>query len=379
MPLFQIKELNLHPLKKMSTPKFHSLKIKDVRRETADCVSVAFEIPSDLSTDYSYKQGQSITLRRLFEGEDVRRSYSVCSSPLDGELRVAIKQVENGLFSTYANKHLNAGDMIDVMTPTGHFYTELNPANKKHYVDFAAGSGITPILSIIKTTLATEPQSTFTLVYGNKNTHSIIFLEEIEAIKNRHIGQFQVFHVLSRESVDVPILNGRINGDKCAEFLNNKLIETGSIDELFVCGPEDMIMAVKDTAIAKGIDSKHIHFELFTTPTQAAVKHENKVVEKVSDGVKKAKVSVKIDGITHNMELPFGGDTILDAALKAGADLPFACKGGVCCTCRAKVTKGTVEMDMNFALEEDEVENGYILTCQSHPTSEEVFVDFDQK
>ncbi|MES2618703.1 MAG: 1,2-phenylacetyl-CoA epoxidase subunit PaaE [Bacteroidota bacterium] len=363
----------------MSTPKFHPVKIKDVKRETSECISVSFDIPSELTDDYRFVQGQSITLRRHFDGEDVRRSYSICSSPLDGELRVAIKEVENGLFSTYANQNFKVGDEIDMMTPTGHFYTELNPANRKHYVAFAAGSGITPILGIIKTTLATEPNSTFTLIYGNKNTSSIIFLEEIEAIKNRFIQQFQVFHVLSRESVDVPLLNGRIDANKCKEFLNKKIVETGSIDELFICGPESMILSVKDTALAAGINSKNIHFELFTTPSQTAVKHEAKAAAVATDGVKKAKVSVKIDGITHHMDLAFGGDSILDAALKTGADLPFACKGGVCCTCRAKVISGTVEMDMNFALEDDEVEKGYVLTCQSHPTSDEVFIDFDVK
>lgn len=364
----------------MSTPKFHVVRIKEVKRETPDCVSVAFDIPHELKDDYRYIQGQSVTLRRFFEGEDVRRSYSICSSPFDNELRVAIKQVENGLFSTYANQNFKAGDEVDLMTPTGHFYTPLDAANKKHYVAFAAGSGITPILSIIKTTLATEPNSTFTLVYGNKNTGSIIFLEEIEALKNKYLQQFQVFHVLSRESVDVPLLNGRIDANKCKEFLNKKIIETGNIDEIFVCGPESMILAVKDTAIASGIDSKNIHFELFTTPSQTAVKHESKPTAAAAvDTVKKSKVSVKIDGITHHMDLAFGGDSILDAALKTGADLPFACKGGVCCTCRAKVISGTVEMDMNFALEDDEVDKGYILTCQSHPTSDEVFVDFDVK
>ncbi len=363
----------------MSTPKFHTLKIKDVRRETSDCISVAFEIPADLTADYKFIQGQSITIRKQFDGEDIRRSYSICSSPLENELRVAIKQVENGKFSTFANKNLKAGDELEIMTPTGHFYTELNPANNNHYVAFAAGSGITPLLSIIKTTLATEPNSTFTLIYGNKNSGSIIFLEEIEALKNRYIEHFQVFNVLSRENVDVPLLNGRINADKCKEFLNNKLLQSGTISEIFICGPEEMILSVKDTAEAAGIDKKHIHFELFTTPTQAAVKHETKTTDQLSDSTGKSKVSVKIDGITYNMDIPFGGDTILDSALKAGADLPFACKGGVCCTCRAKVTKGTVDMDMNFALEEDEVEKGYILTCQSHPTSDEVFVDFDIK
>ncbi|NQW43313.1 MAG: phenylacetate-CoA oxygenase/reductase subunit PaaK [Bacteroidetes bacterium] len=364
----------------MSSPKFHTLTLKDVRKETSDCISVAFNIPANLSSDYAYLQGQYITMHKQIDGEEVRRSYSVCSSPLDGELRVAIKQVDNGKFSTYANKNFKIGDEIKVMTPMGNFYTDLNAQNKKHYVAFAAGSGITPILSIIKTTLVTEPNSTFTLVYGNKNTGSIMFLEEIEAIKNRHIEHFQVFHILSRESVDVPILNGRINDDKCRELLNKKLLATGSIDEIFICGPEDMIMSVKNTAIAAGIDSKHIHFELFTSPTQAAAQQPKADVGSASNnGQATSKVQVKIDGITYKIDLAYGGDSILDAALKAGADLPFACKGGVCCTCRAKVTSGTVDMDMNFALEDDEVEKGYVLTCQSHPTSVEVFVDFDLK
>ncbi len=359
----------------MSVPKFHTLSIKDVRRETADCVSVAFDIPDSLANDYSYTQGQNVTIRTMLNGEEVRRSYSICTSPQENELRVAIKQVENGLFSTYANNELKVGDSLDVMTPMGNFYTDLNSANKKNYVAFAAGSGITPIISIIKTTLAVEPNSTFTLVYGNKNTASIIFLEELESLKNIYMERFTVFHVLSRESVDVPILNGRINEDKCAEFISNNLIKTSQIDELFICGPEDMIHAVKKAAQDAGIPSKNVHFELFTTPVKANDNHTQTIV--VADNQPKANIKVKIDGITHSFELAYDGDSILDAALKTGADLPFACKGGVCCTCRAKVIEGTVAMDVNFALEDDEVENGFVLTCQSHPTSENIFIDYD--
>lgn len=364
----------------MSSLKFHPLKVKNLKRETSDSVSISFDIPSDLINDYKFLQGQSITIRKSFNGEEIRRSYSICSSPLDNELRVGIKKVENGLFSTYANTELKEGDILDIMTPSGHFYTELNPSQNKSYLAFAAGSGITPILSIIKTTLATEKQSTFTLVYGNKNTSSIMFLEEIEALKNTYLERFKVFYILSRESVDVPILNGRINGDKCTELNLHKLINTAEINETFLCGPEEMIMSVKETLVSMGMDSKNIHFELFTTPSiaaQAATKVQTSAVQ--ADRSASAAVSVKIDGLTYQLDLPYGGDTILDAALKAGADLPFACKGGVCCTCRAKVTKGSVSMDMNFSLEDDEVEKGYILTCQSHPTSEEVFVDFDLK
>ena len=365
----------------MSTLKFHTLKVKNLKKETIDSVSIAFEVPAELSSSYQFIQGQSITLRHTIKGEDVRRSYSICSSPLDGELRVGIKTVENGLFSTFANKELKEGDSLEVMTPSGHFYTELNPAQSKQYLAFAAGSGITPMLSIIKTTLATELASSFTLVYGNKDTSSIMFLEEIEALKNSYLSRFTVHYLLSRETVDVPILNGRIDAEKCQALNSNNLINISGTSEVFLCGPENMIMSVKDTLIAQGMDSKHIHFELFTTPTLAA--QANKPVQAAAsvaaDRSTSAAVSVKIDGITYQIDLPYNGDTILDAALKKGADLPFACKGGVCCTCRAKVTKGSVSMDMNFSLEDDEVEKGYVLTCQAHPTSEEVFVDFDIK
>ena len=289
--------------------------------------------------------------------------------------------VENGLFSTYANKDLKEGDALEVMTPSGHFYTDLNPSQNKQYLAFAAGSGITPMLSIIKTTLATELNSGFTLVYGNKDSSSVMFLEEIEALKNTYLSRFTVHYILSREAVDVPILNGRIDAEKCALMNANNLINIKTADEAFLCGPENMIMSVKDQLIALGMNSKNIHFELFTTPTLAAQANKSLQTEVVAnvDRSANAAVSVKIDGITYQIDLPYNGATILDAALKKGADLPFACKGGVCCTCRAKVTKGSVSMDMNFSLEDDEVEKGYVLTCQAHPTSEEVFVDFDIK
>lgn len=365
----------------MSSLKFHPLTIKDIKRETADAVSIAFEIPAELQSDYAFKQGQSITIRKSFGGNEIRRSYSICSSPLEGELRIGIKKVENGLFSTFANTELKAGDTLDVMTPSGHFYTELNPEASKSYLAFAAGSGITPMLSIIKTTLQTESNSRFTLVYGNKNTASIMFLEEIEALKNRYLDRFTVFYVLSRETVDVPVLNGRINSEKCKELNGSKLIHVSGCNEIFLCGPEDMIMSLKTTLAELGADPKHIHFELFNTPVHSApaVQAGAAAAASTADSSAKAAVSVKIDGITYKLDLAYDGETILDAALKTGADLPFACKGGVCCTCRAKLTQGSATMDMNFSLEDDEVENGYILTCQSHPSSPEVFVDFDIK
>lgn len=365
----------------MSTLKFHPLKVKDVKKITPDAVSITFEIPDEFRELYKFTQGQNITIRKTINGEEVRRSYSLCTSPQEGELTVGIKEVENGLFSTFANRELRPGDVLEVMPPSGHFYTELNPEHAKSYMAFAAGSGITPILSIIKATLAVEPKSRFTLVYGNRTSNSIMFLEEIEALKNRFLDRFTVFYILSRETVDVPLLNGRINGQKCSEMQQQGLIDCSVADEVFLCGPEEMIHSVKDTLSGMISDPKHIHFELFTTTSHTISSQSTQVAGNGKTAAQSAvsAVSVRIDGITYKLDLPFNGESILDAALKTGADLPFACKGGVCCTCRAKVTSGTAVMDMNFSLEDDEVEKGYILTCQAHPTSEEIFVDFDIK
>ena len=364
----------------MSTPKFHTLSVKNVKRETPEAVSVTFDVPNHLKEDYQFIQGQSIAIKHTINGQEVRRSYSICSSPLDGELKVGIKQIPNGVFSTYANTNLKAGDQLEVMTPSGHFYTELNADQQKQYLGIAAGSGITPLLSIIKTTLLKEPKSQFTLVYGNRNTASILFLEDLEALKNQFIDRFKVLYVLSQEAVDVSILNGRIDAEKAQAMAQENLIQIQNIDEAFLCGPESMIMALKTYLFDKGLSNKQIHFELFTSSSaQQSTQAQSQVNQQVADQGPTAQVSVKVDGLTYSIDLPYNGETILDAALKKGADLPFACKGGVCCTCRAKVTKGTASMDMNFSLEDDEVEKGYILTCQAHPTSEEVFVDFDIK
>lgn len=355
-------------------PTFHTLKIKDIRKETDDCCSIAFEVPEPLAANYVFTQGQYLTLKTNINGEEVRRSYSICTSPLDKDLRVAVKQIENGKFSTYANHSLKKGDMIDVMTPTGNFNTELNPNNQKHYAAFAVGSGITPIISILKTVLKKEPKSYFTLFYGNKNTGSIIFREQIEALKNIYMGRLAVHYFLSREVLDEPLMNGRIDKEKC-NLICDKLLSLDTVDECFICGPEDMIFAVRDSLKERNFDEKKIHFELFTSPdgklgtTKRTVKEE--YVGRVAD------VKVNLDGKTFDFKLPFGGDSVLDAALKQGADLPFACKGGVCCTCKAKLKEGTVEMDVNYALEKEEVEAGYILTCQSHPTSDKIIVDYD--
>ena len=354
---------------------FHPLVIKEVRQETDDCVSVAFEIPDELKDTFSFTQGQSLTMRTKLDGEEVRRTYSLCSSPLDNEWRVAIKKVNGGLFSSYANNKLRKGDVVEVMPPVGKFNTSLNPQQQKNYVAIAAGSGITPILSIINTTLRTEPDSSFTLVYANRTRSSIIFKEELEALKNKFMNRFTMHHILSREQPDAPIYYGRIDENKL-EILFTRLIDLKKSNEFFVCGPEQLIFCVRDFLLQKGIDKNHIHFELFTIPGEkSSVAAPSR--KPIKDEGPKSSISVKLDGVLFDFELANEGQSILDAALAQGADLPYACKGGVCCTCRAKLVEGEVEMDVNYGLEEDEIGQGFILTCQSHPRTPKVVVDFD--
>jgi ring-1,2-phenylacetyl-CoA epoxidase subunit PaaE len=333
---------------------------------------------------FSYNQGQNITVRTQIGGQEIRRSYSICSSPLDGELRIAVKRVEGGVFSTYANEQLKPGQELEVLPPSGKFYTELRPGNRKRYLAFAAGSGITPVISLIKTTLAVEPESEFTLVYGNRHRPGIIFREQLEALKNCYLDRFSLHHILSREEMEIPLYQGRIDIAKCAE-LCARLIDLAVIDEVFLCGPSAMIFSVRDWLEQQGVEKKKIHFELFhpldsgglmVTPIRTEVEGTGGR-DQPAGGV--SQVTVRLDGISHVFDLPYEGASILDAALYEGVDLPFACKGGVCCTCRAKLMEGRVEMDQNFALEADELAAGFILTCQSHPKTGKVVVDFDVK
>jgi ring-1,2-phenylacetyl-CoA epoxidase subunit PaaE len=347
---------------------FHKLKIKEVKKETPDCVSVVFDVPDDLKDKFRFNQGQSLTMRTSISGEEVRRTYSICSAPLDNEWRVAIKKVDGGLFSSLANDTLRAGDTLDVMPPVGKFYVELDPANKKNYLAFAAGSGITPVISIIKTTLRTEPKSKFTLIYGNRSRGSIIFFEELEALKNLYLERFNFINILSRERTDTSIHFGRINNEKLIEL--EKIIDYSKVDDVFICGPEEMIFAVKNFVESKGLDFRRVHFELFTTPGERKTVVRNQ--EQLLDEGPKSNISVKLDGRTFDFDLSMTSDTsILDAALSQGADLPYACKGGVCCTCKAKLLEGEVMMDVHWGLEQEEIE--------SHPKTEKVIVDFDVK
>ena len=350
-------------------PTFHSTKVLEVRRETADCVSVALEVPN--TETFSFVPGQYLTLRSTINGHEVRRSYSLCSSPLSGELRVAIKQVEQGVFSTWANTELKAGDTIETMPPMGNFALEIEPTDEQTYVGFAAGSGITPVLSILKTVLERAPKAKFILFYGNRKTNSIIFKAELEDLKDAYMGRLEVHHVLSREDQGNDLLFGRIDEARAAQFAA-QIPGVKAAAGHFLCGPEAMIKGVQSALEQAGVASKNIHFELFTSAAPAA---EKAPATSTSSG--DAAVTVILDGEeTHFTQGP--KDFILDAALDAGADVPYACKGAVCCTCRAKVLEGEVEMAMNYSLTDDEVAEGFILTCQSMPRSPKVTVSFDE-
>jgi ring-1,2-phenylacetyl-CoA epoxidase subunit PaaE len=354
---------------------FHSLQICSIEHETVDSVTIGFHIPDNLKALYKYIQGQNITLKTTIEGKEVRRSYSICKAPYENEICIAIKKIPGGLFSNYALQQLKVNDWLDVLPPTGKFNTPLDALQQKNYVAFAAGSGITPIFSIIKQTLKVEPKSTFTLVYGNKTKNSTLFFEALEGIKNTYLQRFNLIHVLSKEVTDTDIHSGRIDAHKLVQL--QRLIDYKSVHEFFLCGPESMIFTIRDFLLEHGVPLNHIHFELFGTPYMQAKKATE--IDATASLLPKSSITIKLDGRMFSFELANNEQNILDAALENGADLPFACKGGVCCTCKAKLTEGEVSMDVNYALEADEVANGFILTCQSHPKSKSVVIDFDQR
>ena len=353
---------------------FHTLTVKEVRKETEDAVSVSFSIPENLEKEYSFIPGQYITLKTILNGESVRRAYSICSAPYEEELRVAIKKVEGGLFSTFANEILKAGDELEVMTPNGHFYSEYNSANTKNYVGFAAGSGITPFMSIIKHVLFTEPASVFTLFYGNKDVNNVIFGKELDNLKNIYPDRFSVSYVFSRENYGTHIFYGRINKEKLSIWKNG-LCDLSSTDEFFMCGPEQMTQEIlaflEDYHIAK----EKIHFELFTASGTPVAKDSKK--EQATEEIH-ANIKIIIDDEEYEFALDSGGKDILQAGIDAGIDLPFSCKGGVCSTCKAKILEGEARMQLNYSLLDEEVSEGYVLTCQAHPKSERLVVSFDE-
>lgn len=353
---------------------FHKIRISDIYKETDDCSVITFDIPDSLKQEFRYMQGQYLTLRADIGNKDVRRSYSLCSSPLENAWKVAVKKVEEGLFSTYVNEVLKKNDIIDVMPPHGNFYKECAPDKQKNYIAFAAGSGITPILSIMKTHLAAEPQSTFKLFYLNKNVKSIIFKEEIEALKSKYFNRVELYYMLTKEFRDVPLLNGRFDEEKLSVITQN-VVDVKTIDECFICGPESMIFLIRDSLISAGLSNDDIHYELFTAGNSSEDKNRiTKILEKKVEGTE---VTIIDGGKEFHFTMSKEFDNILDGALAAGADLPYACKGGVCSTCRCKVIEGEAEMKLNYALDESELKRKFVLSCQAFPTTPKLTVDFD--
>ena len=350
---------------------FYPLRIRSVEPETAEAIVVTFDVPPQLRELFWFTQGQHLTLRAQIGGEEVRRSYSICSSVQDQTLRVAIKLLPGGVFSQWAAVYLKPGGTLEVMPPVGHFYVPLSPENRKHYAAFAAGSGITPVLSILKTTLFTEPRSTFTLFYGNRTSESIMFRDELADLKDEFLGRFQLVHVLTREHQDCDLFNGRLTPEKC-ELLLNQLGCAGDIDAIFICGPQEMSEALSAKLKSMGVAESRIKVELFG----AAPSTPKPITPTTATG--DCEVTIIADGRQRTFTMPSGDQSILDAALKRGIALRYSCKSGVCATCRSKLIEGRVEMDVNYSLEPDEVRRGFVLTCQSHPLTDQVKLDFDQ-
>jgi ring-1,2-phenylacetyl-CoA epoxidase subunit PaaE len=353
--------------------KFYPLTVAQVRHETRDAIAVTFDVPRELKQAFAYQQGQHLTLRALIDGEDVRRSYSICSAVQDDLLRVAIKRTPGGMFSSWANESLVPGMQLEVMPPMGHFNVPLDAANEKHYLAFASGSGITPILSIIKTTLLAEPKSRFTLVYGNRATSSVIFRDELTDLKDAYMERLRLVYVMSREQQDIDLFNGRITQDKCSQFLQH-WIDIRDIDIAFICGPEEMMHGVSAALQEAGLPKEQIRIELFAA---SIPQHERKPRKLDAGQQHQTEVTVIMDGSAVSYTMDKEKESVLDAGLRAGLEMRWSCKGGVCSTCRCKVLEGQVEMDVNYALEDYEVARGFVLSCQSFPLTDKVVLDFD--
>jgi ring-1,2-phenylacetyl-CoA epoxidase subunit PaaE len=352
----------------------HALRVAAVEPITEDAVAIEFEVPAELADEYRFLHGQHVSLRCTDIGDDARRSYSICTTAGSQRLRVAVKRLPGGVFSAHAHERLRPGDVLEVVTPTGRFNTPLDPAQARHYAMIAAGSGITPILSILSTVLETEPRSSVTLIYGNRNVASIMFLEELEDLKNLHADRFALYHVLSREEQEVELFNGRIEGERLRAFLDHIVAPSG-VDEWFICGPREMIDSTRAQLADRGVEAQHVHFELFHTGEQPRLSEPSTSTASAEDV---AQITIVLDGRSSTFALSRRGERVLDAALRVRPDAPYACKGGVCGTCRAKLVEGTVEMEQCYALEQSEVDAGFVLACQSHPTSDRVVLDFDQ-
>lgn len=356
--------------------RFHPLTVTDVQRETRDAVVVTLMPREEDRPLFDFTQGQYLTFRRDFDGDELRRSYSICAGRDEGALKVGIKRVDGGAFSTWANEGLAAGDKIDAMPPMGKFFTPIEPDARKHYIAFSGGSGITPVLSIIKTVLAREPHASFTLVYANRQISTIMFREELDDLKNTYLGRFSVIHVLESEAQDIDLFSGRIDGAK-VKALFAHWIDPNSVDTAFICGPEPMMLAIAGALREHGLNDTQIKFELFASgqPGRAKAKAISKTAIAAGTGVE---TTVTLDGATRNFTMSRNGESILEAALAANMDAPYSCKAGVCSTCRCKVLEGEVEMAVNHALEDYEVRAGYALSCQAHPLSDRVVVTYDE-
>ncbi|PTQ70693.1 1,2-phenylacetyl-CoA epoxidase subunit PaaE [Celeribacter persicus] len=356
--------------------RFHPLEVTDIRHDTRDAVVVTLKPRPEDMPSFEFTQGQYLTFRRDFEGEELRRSYSICAGKDEGILRVGIKRVEGGAFSSWANEDLKIGDTLDAMVPMGRFFTPIEPDAAKTYLGFAGGSGITPVLSIIKTVLAREPQSTFTLVYANRQTGSIMFREELEDLKNTYLGRFSVLHILETETQDIDLFTGRIDAQKM-EQLFRLWIDAETVDAAFICGPEPMMLTIADSLRQHGLSYDQIRFELFASSQPGRAK-QRAVSRESAEAAGTCEVSVTLDGTTRSFAMPKDGTPILDAALQNAMDAPYSCKAGVCSTCKAKVLEGEVEMEVNHALEDYEVRAGYVLSCQCIPISDKVVLSYDE-
>jgi ring-1,2-phenylacetyl-CoA epoxidase subunit PaaE len=387
------------------TTLFHPLRVRRIEPDTAEAVIVTFEVPEKLRDVFGFTQGQYLTLRHQVDGQDLRRSYSICAGVDDGELRVGVRKVNGGVFSNWINASLQVGDQLQVMAPQGRFFVPLDPASHRHYLGIAGGSGITPILSIMKTVLGREPHARFTLIYGNRSPRSTMFKEEIEDLKNRHLTRAVLHHVFSDEQTDAPLNHGVMNRNKLGEFLGatragqarpaprggssgpaepdpleRALVPASTIDHAFVCGPYQMNDEAEAALLAAGVAEDRIHIERFGVAPQAAGAPVGAVIHEAKPGdAEVAKVTIIRDGLSREIEFRKDQPSILDSASAAGLEVPFSCTSGVCGTCRAKLIEGQVRMDRNFALEKAEVAAGYILTCQAHPTTERVVISFDER
>lgn len=355
--------------------RFHDLEVTDVRKTIRDAVVVTLKPVNGAAEEFDFTQGQYLTFRRDFDGEELRRSYSICAGKGEGILQVGIKRVDGGAFSTWANTELKAGDTLQAMAPMGTFFTPLDASAEKNYLGFAGGSGITPVLSILKTTLAAEPKSSFTLVYANKGVNTIMFREELEDLKNLYMGRFNVIHILESDAQEIDLFTGLVTEEKCAQLFKH-WIDIENVDTAFICGPEPMMLGIAAALRNAGLDDSQIKFELFASAQPGRAKRKAAATGAASSA-NQTKAAITLDGATQTIQM--GKDmTLLDAALENAMDAPYACKAGVCSTCRCKVLEGEVEMVANHALEDYEVEKGYVLSCQAYPVTDTVVVDYDQ-